>query len=91
VKVFWEEMQKKLNNSYGDLNELFKENKKYDFTDNDYFDNNNNNNNNNTSNKDNISNIKNEKKYEDPENKDFLRYVNNDPHSMDLNNSNTER
>jgi len=32
VKVFWEEVQNKLNFSYSELNELYKENRKYNLT-----------------------------------------------------------
>lgn len=32
VKVFWEEVQSKLNISYSELNELYKENRKYNFS-----------------------------------------------------------
>jgi hypothetical protein len=31
VKVFWEEVQNKLNFSYNELNELYKENRKFNF------------------------------------------------------------
>ena len=36
VKVFWEEIQNKLNFSYSELNDLYKENKKYEVLDNEH-------------------------------------------------------
>lgn len=98
VKIFWEEIQNKLNISYSELNELYKENKKYEINNHNY---NSDFNNNNIIKKNNIgnnSNLSNERIINNNNNNnEFLEYVNNQydnknniafSESLDLNNPN---